>query len=287
MAYTPAVLAVVFDFDDTLVPDSTTKFLRAHGIDPNRFWTQDAAALVADGYDPPLAYLKLMLDLIGPDKALGELTEAALTEFGASLDNDYYPGLPALFTELRDLVHAYQDIAIEFYIISGGLEAVIQGSKTVRDNFTAWYGCRFGENLDTGVVKYIQRCITFTEKTRYLFEINKGIGKDQSSKNPYLVNKDLPQGDRRIAFRNMIYVGDGLTDIPCFSLLQNLGGVAFGVFQPEKQTSAKRAFLEFLKPKRVVGVHAPKYRPEDELGSLLRAAVSARCGQIVVERERA
>lgn len=287
MAYTPAILAVIFDFDDTLVPDSTTKLLRDHDIDPEKFWTQDAAALVTEGYDPPLAYLKLMLDLVGPGKPLGELNEAALEQFGQSLDVDFYPGLPGLFTELKDLVHAYQDIAIEFYIISGGLESVIQGSSIVRNNFTAWYGCRLADDPNTKVIAHIRRCITFTEKTRYLFEINKGISKNQSTKNPYLVNKDLSQPDRRIPFKNMVYVGDGLTDIPCFSLLQNLGGVAFGVFQPEKQTSAKRAFLEFLKPKRVVGVHAPRYRPDDELGSLLRAAVSSRCGQIIVERERA
>jgi phosphoserine phosphatase len=287
MPYTPAVLAMVFDFDDTLVPDSTTKLLTSAGIDTERFWRTDAQALVAAGYDPPLAYLKLLLEMVGPDKPLGNLSVAKLKEFGAGLDGDFYPGLPDILGELRAAVHEYRDMSIEFYIISGGLEHVIEGSKAVRDNFDGWYGCLLEDDQGTGCIGHIRRCITFTEKTRYLFEINKGIPKVDSATNPYLVNKDLPQADRRIPFKNMIYVGDGLTDIPCFSLVKNQGGVAFGVFQPGEESSAKKAFLEFLQPGRVVGVYAPRYRSSDELGSLLRAAVAARCGQIYVDRKGA
>jgi len=280
-------LALVFDFDDTLVPDSTTKLLISKGLDPEKFWKTDAQRLVAQGYDPPLAYLKLVLEMVGSDKPLGKLSEADLEAFGATLDGDFYPGLPDLFVELQGKVHEFRDISIEFYIISGGLEAVIQGSEIVRKHFTAWYGCRLDEDPATGVITHIRRCITFTEKTRYLFEINKGIPKNDSAANPYLVNSDLAAPDRRISFRNMIYVGDGLTDIPCFSLVKKEGGTAFGVFQPGEESSAKKAFLEFLKPARVVGVHAPRFRRDDELGSLLRAAVTARCSQIVVERREA
>lgn len=287
MPYAPAVLAVIFDFDDTLVPDSTTKLLTTHGIDPEKFWRTDAQKLVADGYDPPLAYLKLLLQMVGPGKPLADLTVDGLRTFGSTLDGDFYPGLPDLFGELQKTVHDYRDIAIEFYIVSGGLEAAIEGSKIVKDHFSGWYGCLLADDEATGRIGHIRRCITFTEKTRYLFEINKGIAKNDSAGNPYLVNKDLAAPDRRIPFRNMIYVGDGLTDIPCFSLVKKEHGVAFGVFQPGEESSAKKAFLEFLMPARVVGVHAPRYRADDELGALLRAAVAARCSQIVVERKGA
>jgi hypothetical protein len=101
------------------------------------------------------------------------------------------------------------------------------------------------------------------------------------------VNKDVPEAARRIPFRNMIYIGDGLTDIPCFSLVSKSGGTAFGVFHPDEEKSTKRAFLEFLKTDRVVSCHAPRYRKQDELGSLLRTAVQARCNQIVLERQEA
>jgi hypothetical protein len=286
VAYLPAVLAVVFDFDDTLVPDSTTKLLGSYGIDTERFWKVDAQRLVADGYDPPHAYLRLLLDEVGPNGRIGTLAPEDLHTFGASLDREFYAGLPEMFGDLRTEVEKYRDISIEFYIISGGLQAVMEGSMIVRDNFAGVYGCLLDVD-ESGSLHYIKRCVTFTEKTRYLFEINKGLRAIDTATNPYLVNKDLPSAERRIPFRNMIYVGDGLTDIPCFSLVKSMGGASFGVFQPGQESSAKKAFLEFLRPARVISMHAPRYRHDDELGSILRAAVTTRCAAIELERNQA
>lgn len=78
---------------------------------------------------------------------------------------------------------------MEFYIVSAGLQAVMEGSTIVRKYFRAAYGCQLGGDDERGPLKYIKRCITFTEKTRYLFEINKGIDPNESKSNPYLVNK--------------------------------------------------------------------------------------------------
>ncbi len=133
----------------------------------------------------------------------------------------------------------------------------------------------------------MKRCVTFTEKTRFLFEINKGLDPRKTHRNPFLVNRDIPTEKRRVPFKNMIYIGDGLTDIPCFSLVKKQGGTAFGVFNPGEKKSAKRALLEFLKPDRVISMHAPRYRAKDELGSLLRAAVATRCSKISLEHREA
>jgi hypothetical protein len=92
------IVALIFDFDDTLVPDSTTTLLKNSGIETNKFW-QDARTLVEQGYDQPSAYLKLILDNVGDGKALGNLTNAKLRELGASLDDDFYPGLPQFFDD--------------------------------------------------------------------------------------------------------------------------------------------------------------------------------------------
>ena len=81
----------------------------------------------------------------------------------------------------------------------------------------------------------------------------------------------------------MIYIGDGLTDIPCFSLLKRFDGTCFGVFDPSNESKAKRAFLEFLKPRRVISMHSAKYGANDDLGSLLRAAVSTTCSRLVIQ----
>ena len=279
-------LAVVFDFDDTLVPDSTSLFLESKGMNVKNFWEREAKSLVEDGFDPTLTYLQLVLERVGKQKQLGLLKRRDLQKFGATLDKHFYQGLPQLFRDLNRLVAQFPNIGIEFYIISSGLLDIIRGSKLVQDHFKAVYACEFQEGQN-GCLSRIKRCISFTEKTRYLFEINKGLPVDGTHRNPHLVNKDVPESQRRIPFRNMIYVGDGLTDIPCFSLIKKNGGTTFGVFHPKSAQSAKRALLEFLKTDRVVSCHAPKYRKSDELGSLLRTAVLQRCQAIDLERQGA
>jgi phosphoserine phosphatase len=276
------VLAVIFDYDDTLVPDSTTALLEAHGIDTEDFWKVQAPSLVSEGYDPPLAYLRLMLERIGPGRALGELTNSDLREFGSTLDRTYFPGLPELFDDLRTEVASYRDVSVEFYIVSGGLEEVIAGSEVVQRHFDGFYGCQLGEDPRTGYLGYVKRCITFTEKTRYLFEISKGIRPIDSRTQPHLVNQRVEE--RRVSFDHMIYVGDGLTDVPCFSLVSARGGKTFGVFQPGRE-SAKQAFQRLLDTGRVNSLHSPNYGEDADLGSLIRAAVATVAANIDLQSE--
>ncbi|HUD71379.1 MAG TPA: HAD family hydrolase [Dongiaceae bacterium] len=280
-----STIALVFDFDDTLTPDSTSALLERHGVDTRRFWAKDARALIARGYDPSLAYLRLLLDRIGPGKPFGEMTNRGLRKFGGTLA--LYPGLPELVTDLRRSVKKYKNIDIEFYIVSGGLREVILGNSFIRKTFSGVYGCELAGDAEGGVLRYVSRCVTFTEKTRFLFEINKGLDPNTTRANPYQVNKDVPQEKRAVPWKNMIYVGDGLTDIPCFSLLKHFEGTCFGVFNPGEQAKAKRALVEFLIPRRVISVHAPKYGPHDELGALIRAAIQTRCSKIKLERQEA
>jgi len=292
MSSTLETLAVIFDFDDTLVPDSTTKLLQEHGMDPKKFWRREVKELVCQGYDPSLAYLRAMLDNIGCGKPLGELTKKDLHDFGRRLDADFYPGLPGLFEDLEKRVKRYKGVDIKFYVISGGLQEVIEGSGIIQKYFGSVYGSQLAGDSDNGVLKYIKRCITFTEKTRYLFEINKGFKPSRTRRNPYLVNENVPLDKRPIPFQNMIYVGDGLTDIPCFSLVQKgagekIGGTAFGVFDPVRKRSAKWVLTKLLKTGRVISSQAPAYRDSDALGSLLRATVATRCSEISVKRRAA
>ncbi len=281
-------IAVIFDFDDTLMPDSTTELVRVHGIDPEEFWGNTVKDLLLTGYEPALAYLNRLLDNTGKDRPLGMMTNAKLRDFGKTLSNSFYPGVPSLFKELREIASTVsKDINLEFYIISGGLQDMLAEIPLLKRNFTAIYGCQFAEHPRTGVIYQIKKCVTFTEKTRYIFEINKGISPLHVEENKYAVNKDVPAAKRRIPFKNMIYVGDGLTDIPCFSLVKRMGGMAFGIFNPLEQRSAKRALLEFLSTDRVISMHAPRYRKSDELGALLRAAVSTVAQRALLESKQA
>lgn len=280
------IVALIFDFDDTLLPDSTTKLLTDHGIDADVFWKKEVAALTSQGYDPPIGWLNLLLKNVGRDRPLGDLTNLRLREFGKSLDGSFYSGIPEFFDSLTAVAKETPNVEIEFYIVSSGLYEVIKGSPIVQKYFKGVYACHLGGDTSDGVLKYIKRSITFTEKTRYIFEINKGLEPRQTSKVPTLVNKFVSADDRRIPLRNMIYVGDGLTDIPCFSLLKKNGGYGFGVFDPQSPAKSKQALEEFLKPDRVISMHAPNYRKDSELGALLRAAVAARCTEINLERSQ-
>ena len=280
-----AVMAVIFDFDDTLLPDSTSALLSEHGIDPAQFWSGDAQRLVEQGYDPPLAYLNLLLDEVRPGGKLEGLTNDRLEAFGRSLDSTWFDGMPEFFDDIRQIVGQQRDVTVEFYIISGGLEAIIGGSEIVQNHFTGYYGCQLGEDPRTGTVRYVKRCITFTEKTRFIFEINKGVRQEASRTQPHLVNKAMPDDTRPVPMRNMIYVGDGMTDIPCFSLIRGHDGDAFGVLKRGSE-SAKQAFLEFLRTDRVTSLHSPDYRADADLGSILRAAVSVKALNISLDTAR-
>lgn len=277
------IIAVIFDFDDTLTDDSTTRLLQKFGIDPAEFWQKKVNRLLEDGWDPSLAYLTLLLQHVGRGKPIDQLSNIDLRQFGSTLK--FYPGLPGLFNELRAMVkeHSLSNPGIEFYVISGGLEEIIKGSKIAPHLRDVW-GCRFSE--EDGKIRHIKNAISFTEKTKYVFQINKGLEKE-SRQRPYAVNEGLPAERRRIPFENMIYVGDGLTDVPCFSLLSHFGGRTFGVFDPKKEGSPKKAWEKLVTPKRVLSMHSPKYRKADDLGALLRAAVSQICTNLDLRTQTA
>ncbi len=281
------VIAVIFDFDDTLLPDSTSQFLRSRGVDVEDFWAK-ARDLVGGGYDETLSWLKLFLDIIGNGKPLGKLTNAELQKFGAKLDRTYFPGIPRLFVDLKKQVQRAKGVTLEFYIVSGGLKPIIMGSKVVRTFFDGVYACEYGEDR-RGVIDSIKRVVSFTEKTRYIFEINKGVNHNPQG-DPQQVNRNVPVGSRRVPLKNMIYVGDGLTDIPCFSVVgkgtaEEPGGTVFGIFDPAREEKAKRAYREFLKARRVEGIYSARYGAgaNADLGNLIRLAVATLCAQLKLD----
>jgi phosphoserine phosphatase len=264
------IIAIIFDFDDTLTDDSTTQLLMRHGIDAKAFW-HECGEMASVGWDPTLAYTKRLLDYVGPGRPLKKLSNAALRDFGATLK--FYPGIPQIFKDLRSIAgeHPLTNPAVEFYVISGGLEEVIRGSAIAK-HFNGICGCRFAE--ENGVIRFLQNAVSFTDKTRYVFEINKGLTVPCRER-PYAVNEHVAGEQRRVPLRNMIFIGDGLTDVPCFSLIHKNGGQAFGIFEPKREGSPKKAWEKLAAPQRVTTLNAPRFRKTDELGAILRATVSS------------
>lgn len=281
------ILAVIFDFDDTLAPESTTQFLESRGVNSKEFWDKSVRKLLGEGYDPALAWLTLFLENVGEGKPLGPITNDDLRAFGAEVDDHFFPGVPEVFDDLKEIVSKSEapDISIEFYIISGGLREILRTTKIAK-YFSGIYASELAGNGESEVLSRIKRAITFTEKTRYIYEINKGISQAESEKNAFLVNRDVKE--RRIPGKNMIYLGDGLTDIPAFSLIEKtLGGYAIGVFDRKRKDKGKTAMYELFAPGRTRGIYAPRYRDGDDLGDVLRLAIEKRLADIELDRKRA
>lgn len=273
------VIALVFDFDDTLTDDSTTQLLRKHGVDADEFWGQKVAARVLAGWDPTLAFLDELFALTKPGQPLAGLSNAKLREFGATIM--FYPGIPGIFADLRAIAREFPltQPNIEVYVISGGFEELIGGSS-IATELAGYWGVACEE--ETGTIARPRRIVDFTAKTRFLFEINKGIVAE-ARRNPFLVNESVAPEKRRVPFPNLIFCGDGLTDVPSFSVVQSRGGTTFALFNPANPHGLRRAWEKFLVARRVSNVSSPRYRTEDDLGALLRMAVRSICERLEAE----
>jgi hypothetical protein len=224
-------IAIVYDYDLTLSPNYMQEevIFPAFGIDSRSFWKKSHELVKDLGFDNELAYMKLLLDCLGIDRP----TNARLRELGGSLR--FYPGLPEMFQEFQSGLlkphHESLGIQVEHYIISSGLKVLIEGSR-IAPFVKAIFGCEFSED-ETGRISFPKRVISHTQKTQYLFRINKGLLSMNED-----VNDHMPESVRPVPFRNMIYIGDGPTDVPCFAVVRQNGGHAIAVYNPEDSTRA-------------------------------------------------
>ena len=221
---------------------------RHYGIDEARFWAETnplAEHYAKRGYrlSSEISYLNHLLTYVLAG-LMPKLNNRLLRQLGAEIE--LYPGLPEFFARSKAFVqdkpeYRKHELQLEHYVVSTGLAEMIRGSA-VAAHVEAIWGCEFIENpLQPGFLQQkefelsaeaeiaqIGMIIDNTTKTRALFEINKG-----TNKNPSLdVNARIPAEDRRIPFQNMIYVADGPSDIPCFSLVLERGGKTYGVYNP-------------------------------------------------------
>lgn len=264
-----SVIAIVFDFDGTLGPDTISSLLIAHAIDSRQFWAT-VDALVAEGWDPPLAYMQLLMKYAQEGKI--DLSKKTLRSIGKDLK--LFPGLPKAFTQLKEYVKKESElqearVKLEFYIISGGIEEMIQGSSLAK-----YIDGIFGSNFSydkKNEVGGIKSAISFTEKTRFLYGINKGISVRELRTNPYKINDALPQDTRRVPFSQMIYIGDGPSDIPCLSAITQHGGMGIGVSSP---AMSFRKGYELARGKRItVGPYTANYQSGSDMRKVLEETI--------------
>ena len=224
-------IALVYDFDGTLSPRPMQEytFLPKIGEDPKAFWRECNTVAREQEADPLITYMHLMYKKA---KARGvRIDRADLVALGR--DVELFPGVEAWFSEIAKYISIRAEshgVALRHYLISSGLVEIIEGTR-IRPHFHNVFASEYW--FDAYDLPYPKRVISDTGKTQYLFRINKGIENLGQS-----INEHMPEGERPIPFGNMIYFGDGDTDVPSMAVMRKNGGHAIA-FHPPGKSRAK------------------------------------------------
>ena len=246
------VLAICYDFDKTLSPDD----MQAQGYDIDAFWKKTNELAETNNMDQISAYMLMMTQ-----EAVGNLVlnKKALAEYGAKVQ--LFPGVKEWFERIR----AYgkeRGVIVEHYIISSGIKEMIEGTS-VADSFEKIYACSFYYN-DRGVATWPAQIVNYTNKTQFLFRIEKGV----LDVNDAGVNDYFSPENVRIPFRNMVYIGDSDTDVPCMKLVNSSGGFSIGVYNSETKDKVK--VYKMMRENRIKYFAPADYSEESELDALVK-----------------
>ena len=224
-------LALIYDFDKTLSPDDMQAqgYIQSVGYDVKEFWRKTNELGFANDMDPNLAYMYMMLEKAHAAKV--SIRREEFVKMGKDLE--FFPGVESWFDRIN---HIGKELGldVEHYIISSGLHEIIEGSS-IYSAFREVFACEFLYN-ENNVACWPKNAVNYTTKTQFLFRINKGV---LDISNDFDLNKYTPEDDRRVPFRNMIYIGDGLTDVPCMKLVKVNGGYSIAVYQKRKRDKVK------------------------------------------------
>ena len=215
-------IALVYDFDGTLSPKPMQEytFLPKIGMDAKAFWAESNRLSKAQGADPLITYMHLMYKKAKERNVLIDREDlVALVR-----DVELFPGVESWFTDIEDYVKLRAEshgVTLRHYLVSSGLTEIIEGTS-IRSRFHNVFASEYW--FEAYDLPYPKRVITDTGKTQYLFRINKGIENLGES-----INEHMPETTRPIPFSNMIYFGDGDTDVPSMAVTRKNGGYAVAV----------------------------------------------------------
>lgn len=229
------IIAIMYDFDKTLCTKDMQEyaFIPALGMSSSAFWGEVNAMTDAEEMDNILAYMYKMVEKAKEKKV--PITRDTFQEMGSKVE--YFDGVKTWF----ERINAYGEkvgVRVEHYIVSSGIKEIIEGTEIARF-FKKIYACEFMYDYN-GSIQWPKFAVNYTAKTQFLFRINKGV-LTIDSKSADKLNRFTPENERRVPFRNMIYIGDGLTDVPCMKLVKSYGGQSIAVFDQEKGKDAAEA----------------------------------------------
>ena len=223
------IIGIMYDFDKTL---STTDmqnydFIPKLGLTPDEFWGATGEFTAKTGVERILSYMYMM---IAKAKEKGiKLTREYLRECGKNIK--FYPGVTTWFKRINDYAES-KGVKVEHYLVSSGTMEIVEGCP-IFPCFTKAWGCEYYYNED-GEPVWPKLAINYTQKTQFYFRISKGA---VDVKNDNAVNEKTPE--RRIPYKNIIYMGDGMTDVACMTLVKHNDGTSIAIY-PEKDSDKVR-----------------------------------------------
>ncbi len=240
-------IAFCYDFDGTLFPGNV--LIKSLNAEINDIWEKGYQHSLKNASESMLSCMYALLKEAEKHKI--SFTRQTMREIGAEIK--FYDGVPTWFDRINSYAAA-KGLLAEHYIISANLEEIIKGTS-ISAFFKRIYASSFVYNL-RGRPVWPARVLNYTTKTQYLFRINKGC----LDINDFNVNSVISQKDRRIPFSQMVYIGDGLTDIPCMKIVKEKGGLSIAVYNPEVEKQVNIAH-KLLNDERVNVISPCVYTP--------------------------
>ncbi|MBQ6185164.1 MAG: haloacid dehalogenase-like hydrolase [Bacteroidales bacterium] len=241
------IVALIYDFDGTLSPGNMQEFgfIQAVGKTPKEFWTMSDGLAAGQDASNVLSYMKMMFD--EAQKNGITLRRSDFRRFGQHIQ--LYDGVKGWFKAVNEYGAAH-GVQIEHYINSSGLKEIIEGSP-IASEFKHIFACTYIYN-EAGEAVWPGISVDYTAKTQFIFKISKGIFSAHDNKK---VNESVAEDKKRIPYPQMIYFGDGETDIPSMKIVTMFGGHSIAVYDPSNEK--KKAFAEKLKKQKRVSFTAP------------------------------
>lgn len=261
MAGKKTIIALMYDFDKTLCTKDMQEynFIPKIGMTSDTFWTESNSLASAKKMDQILAYMYLMLKK--SEATSNSILRKDFVDAGKTVE--FFPGVLEWFDRINAWGEAH-GVTIEHYIISSGLKEIIEGTP-IKRKFKEIYASEFLYD-ENGIAVWPKLAVNYTAKTQFLFRINKGV-LDISQNNK--LNEYVPDHARRVPFSHMIYIGDGLTDVPCMKLVKLNGGKSIAVYQPRK----RKKVTPLLQDKRVDFIAEANYSEGSELESIVQEII--------------
>lgn len=255
---TKTLVAIIYDFDKTLCDKDMQEysFIPSLGINPKDFWKMTDEFSRKEKMDKILACMYTMLK--ESENNNKHITKEYLNSLGK--DINFFPGIINWFERINE----YGDkigLQIEHYIVSSGLKEIIDGTK-ISKQFKNIYACEFLYNED-GYAIWPKMSVNYTTKTQFISRINKGVLDISDDKT---LNKKMLEEERRISTKNMIYFGDGLTDIPSMRMIKENGGYAIAVYQ----NNDKEIASDLLKDNRIDFFAKADYQENSQIDKLMK-----------------